>query len=228
MAQQLSLAFDSTRGNEWLAPGALLLRGAALADAAGLLGSIAAVAAAAPFRHMQTTTGRSLAAAMTNCGSWGWVGDRRGYRYERCDPESGQPWPALPASLQRLAGEWAAAAGYADFAPDACLVNRYAVGAGMALHQDRDEEDFDAPIVSVSLGLPVDFLWGGQRRGDRATAVELLHGDVLVFGGPARLRFHGVRKLRRGHHPATGSVRFNLTLRRARRGSAAGGSAVAR
>lgn len=182
---------------------------------------------AAPFRHMQTTAGRSLAAAMTNCGTWGWVGDRRGYRYERLDPDSGQPWPAMAESLQRAAGEWAATAGFAGFVPDACLINRYVVGAGMALHQDRDEEDFAEPIVSVSLGLPVAFLWGGEHRSDVSTAVELRHGDVLVFGGPARLRFHGVRKLRRGQHPATGALRFNLTLRRARRSGAEGGPATA-
>jgi len=227
MAEQLQLAFGPDRRREILAPGATLLRGVASACAADLLASIAELSAAAPFRHMQTAAGRSLAAAMTNCGTWGWVGDRRGYRYERCDPASGKPWPAMPSRLRQLATDWAGAAGFVGFVPDACLINRYAIGTGMALHQDRDEEDFAEPIVSVSLGLPVAFLWGGERRSDPASAVELQHGDVLVFGGPARLRFHGVRKLRRGLHAATGPVRFNLTLRRARRDGAGDGPAVA-
>ncbi|MCK6388984.1 MAG: alpha-ketoglutarate-dependent dioxygenase AlkB, partial [Zoogloea sp.] len=131
------------------------------------------------------------------------------------DPDSGQPWPAMPAVLQALATDSAARAGFANFVPDACLINRYAPGARMALHQDRDEADFSQPIVSLSLGLPAIFLFGGLERSDKPARLPLAHGDVLVWGGPARLRFHGVLPVKDGAHPATGACRLNLTFRKA-------------
>jgi DNA oxidative demethylase len=157
-----------------------------------------------------------MSVAMTNCGEAGWVTDRSGYRYDAIDPESGQPWPAMPDVFSALAADAAVAAGFAGFVPDACLINQYRAGARLSLHQDRNERDFTAPIVSVSLGVPATFLWGGRRRADRPARVPLLHGDVVVWGGIDRLTFHGVNPLADGIHPMTGSVRFNLTFRRAR------------
>ena len=201
---------------EELAPGALLLRRFALPSAPELVAEIAKVAAAAPFRHMVTPGGHRMSVAMTNCGAVGWVTDQRGYRYETHDPTTGRPWPALPAAFLRLATAAAAAAGYRAVPPDACLVNRYAPGAQMALHQDKDERDATQPIVSVSLGLPAVFLFGGRQRADKARRVALAHGDVVVWGGPSRHCFHGVLPLRDGVHALVGPQRFNLTLRCAR------------
>jgi alkylated DNA repair protein (DNA oxidative demethylase) len=200
---------------EELASGALLLRGFALPFEAALLAGIAAVAQAAPFRHMTVPGGHRMSVAMTNCGALGWISDRSGYRYDPLDPESGRPWPAMPEVFAKLAAAAAAAAGFGAFAADACLVNRYEPGSRLTLHQDRNERDFGQPIVSVSLGLPAVFLFGGAKRTDRVQRVPLVHGDVAVWGGPARLRYHGVATLRDGVHPATGACRINLTLRRA-------------
>lgn len=208
---------------EELAPGAALLRGLALEVERALLDGVAAVLAAAPLRHMVTPRG-PMSVAMTNAGDLGWVSDATGYRYDRRDPETGRPWPPLPRALRDLAAHAAAEAGFPGFDPDACLVNRYAPGARMGLHQDRNEQDLTQPIVSVSLGLPATFLFGGLDRGERPRRIALVHGDVVVWGGPSRLRFHGVAPLADGTHPATGEVRINLTLRRAgpRPGGAAG------
>lgn len=193
---------------------ACVLHGFALPVAEELLAAIKAIAAAAPFRHLVTPGGHVMQVAMTNCGTFGWCSDRRGYRYERCDPASGQPWPPLPQAFRRLAREAAAEAGFAGYVPDACLVNRYAPGARLSLHQDRDEDDRVAPIVSVSLGLPATFLFGGFARGDASVRVPLVHGDVVVWGGADRMRFHGVLPVGPGLHPRTGEVRFNLTFRK--------------
>ncbi|MDD3329404.1 MAG: DNA oxidative demethylase AlkB [Zoogloea sp.] len=198
-----------------IAPGAVQLPGAALGDAPALLAAIRSVLAGAPWRQMLTPGGFRMSVAMSNCGALGWVSDRRGYRYSPIDPDSGQPWPAMPAALQALATDSAARAGFAGFVPDACLINRYAPGAKMALHQDRDEADFSQPIVSLSLGLPAVFLFGGFERSDKPARLPLTHGDVLVWGGPARLRFHGVLPVKDGSHPATGACRLNLTFRKA-------------
>lgn len=199
-----------------LTPGAVVLGGFALPAEAELLSALERVVAAAPFRHMLTPGGRRMSVAMTSCGEWGWVTDRRGYRYVREDPETGRAWPEMPDAFRDLARVAASRAGFPGLAPDACLVNRYEPGARMSLHQDRDELDFTAPIVSVSLGLPAVFLFGGDRRSDRPQRVRLAHGDVVVWGGPARLRYHGVMPLAEGAHPATGRCRINLTFRRAR------------
>lgn len=199
-----------------LSPGAMLLHGHARAVAGELLDGIAAVAREAPFRRMETPGGRAMSVAMTNCGDLGWTTDRRGYRYATADPATGRPWPAMPGAFAALARRAAATAGFAGFAPDACLVNRYEAGARMGLHQDRDEADMAQPIVSVSLGVSAVFLWAGAaRRGARR--VPLDHGDVVVWGGPARLAFHGIAPLPAGSHPATGDIRYNLTFRRAGR-----------
>jgi alkylated DNA repair protein (DNA oxidative demethylase) len=173
------------------------------------------VTQAAPLRHMTTARGWRMSVAMTNCGHAGWLSDRNGYRYDAVDPQTGQQWPAMPEVFASLAMRAARAAGFAHFVPDACLINRYAPGARLSLHQDRNEQDFDAPIVSISLGVPASFLWGGAARSDRPRRVQLEHGDIVVWGGPARLNFHGIATLRESQHALTGSVRFNLTFRRA-------------
>ena len=207
---------DVRRSREDIAEGAVLLRGYARPVEGELIAALRDLVAHAPFRRMQTPGGHQMSVAMTNCGDVGWVTDRTGYRYDRADPETGQNWPAMPPPLVRLAGEAAATSGFANFAPDACLINRYAPGARMSLHQDRDEQDFHAPIVSVSLGLPAIFLFGGLKRSDAPTRYRLDHGDVVVWGGPSRLVFHGVAPLADGEHPLMGRQRINLTFRKAR------------
>ena len=180
-----------------------------------LLAAIDAVAAVAPPRNMLTPGGQRMSVAMTNCGRVGWVTDRKGYRYDPIDPQTGQHWPPLPACFAELAERAAAEAGFESFAPDVCLINRYEPGARMSLHQDRDERDYSAPIVSVSLGLPATFLFGGLKRNDRPQRLPLQHGDVLVWGGSNRLAYHGVAPVADGRHPIVGSVRWNLTMRKA-------------
>lgn len=197
-----------------LAAQACVLHGFALPFEDALLAGIGSVAEAAPFRHLVTPGGHAMQVAMTNCGRFGWCSDRRGYRYESIDPQSGRSWPALPDAFLRLAREAAAEAGFGGYVPDACLVNRYAPGTRLSLHQDRDEDDRVAPIVSVSLGLPATFLFGGFARGDASVRVPLVHGDVVVWGGADRMRFHGVLPVGPGLHPRTGEVRFNLTFRK--------------
>ena len=199
-----------------LAPGAVWLHGFARAATPRLLGDLEVITASAPFRHMLTPGGRRMSVAMTNCGDVGWVSDQSGYRYDPIDPVSGRRWPSLPASFRELAVTAAAAAAFPEFNPDACLVNRYQPGARLSLHQDKDERDFGAPIVSVSLGLPAVFVFGGLHRSDPTRRVNLTHGDVVVWGGPARLRYHGVLTLADGVHPLTDRTRINLTFRRAR------------
>jgi len=173
------------------------------------------VTAAAPFRHMLTPGGHRISVAMTNCGELGWVTDRSGYRYTAVDPESGENWPSMPQGFRELARNAATEAGFANFVPDACLINRYDIGAKMSPHQDKDEHDFTQPIVSVSLGIPAVFLFGGLQRSDKAQRVEVSHGDVIVWGGSARLRYHGVLPLKEGEHALLGRQRINLTFRKA-------------
>lgn len=201
---------------ESLSPGAALLHRRACEIDTVLLAEVEAVLRQAPPHGMQTPGGRAMSVATSSCGAYGWVSDARGYRYAERDPASGQPWPAMPALLRALAEEAAAEAGFPGFAPDACLINCYAPGAKMSLHQDKDERDFGAPIVSVSLGLPAIFLFGGLSRAERAGRIELRHGDVLVWGGPDRMRFHGVLPVADGEHPLLGRRRINLTFRKAR------------
>lgn len=199
-----------------MAEGAVLLRGFARSAEADLIADIGAIVEQAPFRHMVTPGGHSMSVAMTNCGSAGWVTDRTGYRYDRNDPEAGRPWPAMPPSFRKLAGQAATAAGFPVFSPDACLINRYQPGARMSLHQDKDELDLGAPIVSVSLGLPAIFLFGGLQRGDKPRRYRLEHGDIAVWGGSARLAFHGIAPLADGEHALLGKQRINLTFRKTR------------
>lgn len=196
-----------------IGPGAVLLKG--FADGrAGLGEGVAEVAARAPFRRMVTARGFRMSVAMTSCGKWGWVSDRAGYRYDVLDPETGRPWPAMPGAFRALAQAAAARAGYPGFMPDACLVNRYETGTRLSLHQDRDEKDLGAPIVSVSLGVPATFVFGGTERGDPKKKILLEHGDVVVWGGPSRLAYHGILPLKPAAHPFLGAARVNLTFRR--------------
>jgi alkylated DNA repair protein (DNA oxidative demethylase) len=204
----------AARGTEPLEEGAVLLRGFAAQDAAALVEEVHRVAAAAPFRHLVVPGGHTMSVAMTNCGRVGWVSDRKGYRYDPVDPDTGAQWPPLPHCFLDLAARAAAEAGFPGYDPDACLINRYAAGAKLGLHQDRDENDQWAPIVSVSLGLPAVFLWGGKRRADPVRRLRVENGDVAVWGGPARFVYHGVAPLKAGEHPLTGDVRLNLTFRK--------------
>jgi DNA oxidative demethylase len=217
--ETLSLGLDEPArdaANVRLGAGAVLLTAFAVEQGAQLLSAIEDVCRHSALRHMHTPGGFRMSVAMTNCGEAGWVTDRTGYRYDSLDPDTRQNWPAMPPVFAALAARAAATAGYAGFSPDACLINRYEVGARMSLHQDRNEHDVAAPIVSVSLGLPATFLWGGHTRAERPSRVPLMHGDVVVWGGVDRLRFHAVQALATGTHPLTGALRYNLTFRKAR------------
>jgi alkylated DNA repair protein (DNA oxidative demethylase) len=199
---------------EPLETGAVLLRGFATAEAPALIEAVTHITQTAPFRHLVTPGGYTMSVAMTNCGRIGWVSDRTGYRYDPVDPDTAAHWPAMPALFLDLAARAAAEAGFPGYDPDACLINRYVAGAKLSLHQDRDEKDAWAPIVSVSLGLPAVFLWGGKRRADPVRRLRVESGDVVVWGGPARFVYHGVAPLPAGDHPLTGSTRINLTFRK--------------
>jgi DNA oxidative demethylase len=201
---------------ERIADGAMLLRGFARPIERELIVALRVISEEAPFRHMVTPGGHQMSVAMTNCGNAGWVTDRSGYRYDGLDPESGRPWPAMPSAFRELAAQAAAEASFDGFSPDACLINRYQVGARMSLHQDKDERDFENPIVSVSLGLPAIFLFGGPKRSDKPRRFGLEHSDIVVWGGPSRLFFHGVAPLADGEHASLGRERINLTFRKAR------------
>jgi alkylated DNA repair protein (DNA oxidative demethylase) len=209
--------FEAPAGTETqpIAEAAVLLRGFARPLGAELMAAVRMVERAAPFRRMMTPGGRQMSVAMTNCGRAGWVTDRRGYRYDPVDPGSGKSWPAMPPVFAELAARAADAGGFPGFRPDVCLINRYEPGAKLSLHQDRDEQDFSQPIVSVSLGLPATFLFGGARRNDRPARYRLESGDVVVWGGPSRLAYHGVEPLADGDDPLTGRCRINLTFRKA-------------
>lgn len=209
--------FKAQEGPLSLAPGAVLMKGYAENDRA-LLDAVSLVAAQSPFRHMTTMRGFKMSVAMTCCGELGWVSDRKGYRYDPIDPETAQPWPRMPEVFLRLAQDAAREAGYPDFSPDAMLINRYVAGAKLSLHQDKDEGDLAAPIVSVSLGLPATFIFGGLEREDAKKKMTLGHGDVVVWGGPSRLAYHGILPLKDGGHPLTGKARINLTFRKVRYG----------
>jgi alkylated DNA repair protein (DNA oxidative demethylase) len=212
-----SFLFDSDslpRDREQLEEGAVLLRGFASDEAPLLVEEVARIAQAAAFRHLVTPGGHTMSVAMTNCGPLGWVSDRTGYRYDPVDPVTQAPWPAMPGAFFDIAVRAAAEAGFAHYNPDACLINRYIAGAKLGLHQDRDEKDAWAPIVSVSLGLPAVFLWGGKRRSDPVRRLRLESGDIAVWGGPARFVYHGVAPLKDGQHPLTGTARINLTFRK--------------
>jgi alkylated DNA repair protein (DNA oxidative demethylase) len=207
---------DVRPSREAMADGAVLLRGLTRPLENDLVAALREIVGQAPFRRMVTPGGHQMSVAMTNCGNAGWVTDRSGYRYDGCDPDSGRPWPAMPPAFRGLAAQAAAEGGFDGFAPDACLINRYTPGARMSLHQDKDEQDFAAPIVSVSLGLPATFLFGGPKRADKPRRYRLEHGDVVVWGGPSRLFFHGVAPLADGEHARMGRQRINLTFRKAR------------
>ncbi|HET7888957.1 MAG TPA: DNA oxidative demethylase AlkB [Bradyrhizobium sp.] len=217
MTADLFACFPAVRASrEQMAEGAVLLRDFVGRTEAALIAALREIVAAAPFRRMHTPGGHQMSVAMTNCGTAGWVTDRSGYRYRPDDPETGKPWPAMPSLLRELAGRAAESGGFSNFAPDVCLINRYVPGARMSLHQDKDELDFTAPIVSVSLGLPAIFMFGGLKRTDKPGRFRLEHGDVAVWGGPSRLYYHGVAPLAEGNHPVMGPQRLNLTFRKIR------------
>jgi len=216
MTDLFAAIHDDQPAREQLGDGAVLLRGCVDDDEQALLADLRTIIKAAPFRHLVTPGGHTMSVAMTNCGRVGWVSDARGYRYDPVDPDSGRNWPEMPPSLRSLAARAAAAGGYENFTPDACLINRYKPGAKLSLHQDKDELDFDAPIVSVSLGLPATFLFGGLTRSEPQKRYRLTHGDVVVWGGPSRLAYHGVAPLPDGTHPVMGAQRINLTFRKTR------------
>jgi DNA oxidative demethylase len=212
--RDISAGFDALDpAREAMAEGALLLRGEALPFEVDLLAALDLITVQAPFRHMKTPGGYTMSVAMTNCGAAGWITDRTGYRYDHIDPESGLPWPALPDCFRELAGAAAGDAGYPGFVPDACLINRYEPGARLTLHQDKNERDYSHPIVSVSLGLPATFHFGGLKRTDPVRKFALRHGDVAVWGGASRLYYHGIAELKQGEHEKLGRMRINLTFR---------------
>lgn len=206
---------EAPSSRQSLGPASMVLRGFALPHVPELMRAIAVIEAAAPFRHMVTPGGFTMSVALTNCGRLGWTTDRRGYRYTTVDPDTGAAWPPMPEVFARLANTAAAAAGFDGFEPDACLVNRYAPGSRLSLHQDRNERDYDAPIVSVSLGMRATFLFGGHARSDPTAKVPLQHGDVVVWGGADRLRYHGVLPLKDEPHALLGDTRINFTFRKA-------------
>lgn len=206
-----------TRAVERLDAGAVVLRAFAHGQEAALLHEVSALTAVSPFRHLITPGGYRMSVAMTNCGALGWVSDRTGYRYDAIDPLTREPWPELPPLFRELAVQAAQTAGYSDFDPEACLINRYQPGTRLTLHRDQDEEDATAPIVSVSIGVPATFLWGGLQRADKTTRVRLESGDIVIWGGASRFIYHGVAPLKDGVHPLTGGERINLTFRRVRR-----------
>lgn len=211
-----SLFDDIAAGQDRVSLGqaAVLLRGFASKEIETLVQAILNVAAAAPFRHMITPGGFRMSVAMTNCGPLGWISDKSGYRYASIDPLTDRPWPAMPEVFLQLASNAATAAGFDHFRPDACLINRYEPGTRLSLHQDKDEGDLEAPIVSVSIGLPAAFLFGGLSRKERPRRFRVENGDVAVWGGPSRLAYHGIAPLAQGEHPLTGAFRFNLTFRK--------------
>jgi len=198
-----------------IADAAWLFRGHARDCAAKVIAAVRAVLSQAPLRRMQVPGGHWMSVRTSSCGSKGWVSDERGYRYAGEDPLTGNPWPEIPPLLLEMARSGAAEAGFADFCPDACLINCYRPGARMGLHQDRDEKDRTAPILSLSFGLPATFMFGGLKRRDPVQRFLLEHGDMLVWGGPSRMAYHGVAPLKAGEHPLLGSWRVNLTFRRA-------------
>jgi alkylated DNA repair protein (DNA oxidative demethylase) len=207
--------FAGERRDETIARGAELLRGFALPFADDILAALGDITGLAPFRRMTTPWGAAMSVAMTNCGEAGWLSDRTGYRYDRIDPETGRPWPAMPECFSALATGAADQAGYPGFIPDACLINRYLPGTKLTLHQDRDERDYSHPIVSVSLGLSATFQFGGPKRRDPVRRFLVRHGDAVVWGNDSRLAYHGIAELKDGEHPLLGKVRINLTFRRA-------------
>ena len=200
---------------EMLCPGAVMLGRFAQKYETELFAGLSVVTAKAPFRHMVTPGGFQMSVAMTNCGAFGWITDETGYRYDRVDPETNATWPEMPDCFLKLASSAATEVGFDEFLPDACLINRYEPGSKLSLHQDKNERDFEQPIVSVSLGVSATFLFGGSRRNDETERIPVEHGDVIVWGGPARLRYHGVMALKEGFHPLAGGRRFNLTFRKA-------------
>ncbi|QND72204.1 DNA oxidative demethylase AlkB [Tardiphaga robiniae] len=205
---------DDQPACEELAEGAVLLRNFFATEQPDVIAALRMIVKAAPFRHLVTPGGHTMSVAMTNCGRVGWVSDARGYRYDPVDPDSGKSWPEMPAPFRDLAARAAVRAGFGAFTPDACLINRYKPGAKLSLHQDKDELDLRAPIVSVSLGLPATFLFGGLSRSTPTRRYRLTHGDVVVWGGPSRLAYHGVAPLPDGEHPVMGGQRINLTFRK--------------
>ncbi|HJZ96038.1 MAG TPA: DNA oxidative demethylase AlkB [Candidatus Solibacter sp.] len=209
-----SVLFETPPYTEPLEEGAVLLRAFCTNETPALVEAIARIAESSPFRHLVVPGGHTMSVAMTNCGAVGWVSDRTGYRYDPIDPDTKQHWPPMPAIFLDLAARAAAEGGFPNYHPDACLINRYSAGAKLGLHQDRDEQDAWSPIVSVSLGLPATFLWGGKKRGDPVRRLRVESGDVAVWGGPARFIYHGVSPLKAGDHPLTGDVRLNLTFRK--------------
>ena len=207
---------SNSRQQEWLGTTAVLFHGFALDNVVELQTAIREVTQQAPYRHMETPGGFRMSVAMTNCGKYGWISDRSGYRYEPVDPLTSKPWPTMPDSFLKLSQNAAAAAGFKHFIPDVCLVNCYEPGAKISLHQDRDELDFRQPIVSVSLGVPAIFLFGGLKRKDVAKRIPLEHGDVVVWGGVDRMRYHGILPLKKNEHCFSGGQRINLTFRKAK------------
>jgi len=212
----MDLFADQTHEAMPLAPGACWLPGFALPNMAALWSCLQHHLSIYPAQQMMTPMGHLMSVNTSSMGTWGWVSGPQGYGYSAHNPATQQPWPAIPAVILQLAANAAEKAGYLKFVPDSCLINIYTPGSKMGLHQDKDEQDFSQPIVSVSIGLPATFLFGGAQRGDKAVRIPLQHGDVVVWGGESRRYYHGVAAIRPNQHPLTGNLRINLTLRKAK------------
>lgn len=198
-----------------IAEGAYWLRGHALPAADLLWAELRKHFATYPPQQMFTPMGYKMSVRSTSMGDAAWVGTKKGYGYASIDTAINQALPPLPSTFLSLANHAATEAGYNDFTPDSCLINCYDIGSKMGLHQDKDERDFNQPIVSVSLGIPATFLFGGAKRSDKPTQIPLTHGDVVVWGGASRLFYHGVQTIKPNKHPLLGELRCNLTFRKA-------------
>jgi DNA oxidative demethylase len=214
-ALTMDLFFGQTAETIPLAPGAYYLPGFALPGMDTLWRCVQQQMAATPPQQMMTPMGYLMSVGTMSMGSWGWVSDAQGYRYSAINPSNNQPWPPLPAAILQLAADAAEKAGYPHFVPDSCLINVYTPGSKMGLHQDKNERDFSQPIISVSLGIPAIFLFGGAKRSDKPARILLQHGDVVVWGGASRRFYHGVAAIKPHAHSLTGNLRINLTLRKA-------------
>jgi len=196
--------------HEEIFPGAVLMRSLALPQDNEFFTAAEAIIAARPLHHTTTPSGLPMGVMVTDCG------DSRAFanRWDTANPERMRLWPPMPPLLRDFAIRCAVRSGFPQFRPDACHINRYQAGTKLGLHQDRHECDWTQPIVSLSFGLECIFLLGGLQRTDKPRRILLEHGDVIVWGGPSRMRFHGVQPLKPGHHPLTGPYRYNLTFRK--------------
>ncbi len=207
--------FNEQASTEVIDNDAIILKGFVRAKANQLVKDAELISQQSPFRTMTTPGGGKMSVAITNCGHCGWLSDEHGYRYQQIDPVTHRSWPEMPQSFLKICAAATKAASFAEFMPDACLLNKYQADAKMGLHNDNDEHDLTAPIVSVSLGLDAVFLFGGKTRQSPTRKYLLSHGDVVVFGGQSRLNFHGISLIKPTYiSDDLTDHRLNLTFRK--------------